>query len=231
MKKVAICISGIPRGHYCLDAVKRIAKYNDTSVFIWYWNDSNTNSLRVNSWRKSPVYTDFRPEIFKMDNINLIFGSGSFNDMIPIFKEQRLKITKPGRNDLGIYGMTYAIMRANQMREQYESINNMNFDCVIRARFELKFLEPGNTNYNPNAIFRVEDFDMNQLWISHTNVNIRDGMCDCLAFSNSEIMSHYSTVYERLYELSMIEMHSPEIIFHHNTKHLKRQHQYILKGF
>jgi len=231
MKKLAICISGVPRGYYCVDAIKRISEYNDTTVFIWYWNDFNNTELEINSWRKSPIDSKFNPNVFIIENVKTYYESGSFSEMSPIFKEQKSKLTVTGREDLGIYGMTYAIMMSNKMREDYEKRNNMKFDCVMRARFELKFLGPGSTNYDPNAIFRVENYDLNKLWISHTNTNIRDGMCDCIAFSNSETMSHYSTVYNRLNELSEIEEHNPEIIFHHNTKHLIRSSQYVLVGF
>lgn len=127
------------------------------------------------------------------------------------------------REDLGVYGMTYAIMKSNEMREEYEKEKNIIFDCVMRARFELCFV-------NNDGVFRVEDFDMNKLWISHTNQN-KDGMSDCLAFSNSETMSYYSKVYNRIKELSEIEYHNPESIFHHHTKHLNRVAQYVLRGF
>lgn len=231
MKTLAICISGIPRGAYCIDVIKKLSEYNKVVLFIWYWEDKTSDNLSINSRRKSYLHEEFNPDIFNIENIEYFYNSGLFEKMIPIFEEKKSKLKVEGREDLGIYGMTYAIMKANEMREEYEKKNNMVFDCVMRARFELSFLREGSTNYNKDAVFRVEDFDMGNLWISHTNVDLVYGMNDCLAFSNSKIMSHYSTLYNRLNEISNIEKHSPEIIFHHNTKQFKRLPQYILVGF
>jgi len=234
MKNLAICLSGIPRGLYCVETIKKISKYNNTVLFIWYWKEEKKDSLASNSRRKSPYHEDFDPSIFDIENIKYFHDSELFDLKVPIFKEKKQKLkskTIKDRDDLGIYGMTYGIMKANEMRENYERKNNMVFDCVMRARFELSFLKKGSTNYDENAVFRVEDFDMNKLWISHTNTDIKYGMNDCLAFSNSKIMTHYSNVYNRLDELSKLEAHSPEIVFHHNTKQFERHPQYVLVGF
>ena len=130
--------------------------------------------------------------------------------------------------------MTFSIKKANELREKFEQENGIVFDCVIRARFEAKFLQPGSTNYNPDAKFLVSDYDFNnRVYTSCTNVDIKYGMNDCLAFSSSQNMSKYSRVYDYMNELSLIEGHTPEKVFHHHItkQNLQKHEQYVLVGF
>jgi hypothetical protein len=234
LPKVAICISGVPRGTYCTELVKRISQHNNTHVFIWYWNDGN-EILQKHS-RRYTYPEPFDPQIYQMPGVTVIHASDTFQKYEEHFRTLKNQLPRfdIDRQDLGIYGMTYAIKMANELRESYERSHGFVFDCVARARFESRFAPPGSTNYDPEAKLLVSDYDFtNTIYTSHTNVDIKYGMNDCMAFSNSENMSKYSKVFENMYELSSIEGHSPEKIFYHNiTKYnLGKKEQYILVGF
>lgn len=233
---VAICVSGVPRGDYCTEFIQRISLYNKVYVFVWYWND--LNHILAQHSRRGSTPQPFEPQIFSsIPGVIVNCASDSFAKYEPEF--QKLKDQLPrfdcDRQDLGIYGMTFAIKKSNELREQYERENNMIFDCVIRARFEAKFIQPGSTNYSPYAKFFALDYDYtNKVYISCTNFDLKYGMGDCLAFSTSENMSKYSKVYDNINELSAIEGHTPEKIFYHNLKKYNLQkdtNQYILVGF
>jgi len=234
LPKVAVCISGVPRGEYCTELIRRIALNNDTYIFIWYWNDGN-EILQRHSRRGSVPYS-FDPQILAVPGTKLVCDSDKFENYQAEFQalKDKLPYFECNRQDLGIYGMTFAIKKANELREKYEQQNNFMFDCVIRARFESKFIQPGSTNYNPEAKLVVSDYDFSdKIYIPHTNVDLKYGMNDCLGFSNSQNMSNYSKVFDNIHELSCIEGHSPERIFYHNiTKYnLYRCEQYVLVGF
>ena len=235
LPKVAICVSGVPRGDYCTEFIERISLYNQVYVFVWYWNDQD-EVLKQHS-RRGSIPQPFTPQNFSsIPGVALQCESDSFSKYKDGFQAQRDQLPHFdwNREDLGIYGMTFAIKKANEMREKFEQENNIIFDCVIRARFEAKFIQPGSTNYSPDAKFSVSDYDLaNIIYISCTNRDIKYGMGDCIGFSSSQNMSLYSKVYDNLNELSAIEGYTPEKIFYHNLQkyNLHKSDQYVLVGF
>lgn len=235
LPKVAICVSGVPRGDYCTEFIRRISLHNNVWVFVWYWNDQD-QVLQQHS-RRGSFPQPFDPQIFQaIPGITVKCESDNFSKYKEDFQDQKNQLPHFdwNREDLGIYGMTFAIKKANEMREKFEQENNTTFDCVIRARFEAKFIQPGSTNYDPDAKFIVSDFDFtNQIYISCTNRDVKYGMGDCIGFSNSQNMSLYSKVYDNINELSAIEGYTPEKIFYHNLKkyNLDKCEQFVLVGF
>ena len=197
---------------------------------MWFWkteNEEGSNVISSHSWSKGLADPNFDPEIFSLPGIELIYESGKFSEMIDVFQQQKdaLPADLPKRTDLGVYSMMYSMLKVNELRENYETKNNMKFDCVIRARFELRF-----NKWFPDAVFNLENYDLQYLWQSHTNVHPKYGLNDCLAFSNSSIMSHYMSVYNHINELSLFEGHNPELITYYHNKHIERRVNQELVG-
>ena len=248
MKNIAILLTGIPRLVYpCIDAIKHIAKNNKVYLFVWNWRTEDSVELSKNSWtgkcHGNNVDLNFDVKMFDLPEIEHgCFESGSWKELVPLFEEQRDESKEVKEifelsaqfwqpySPLGIYGMWYAVMKANELRENYEKKHNMIFDCVMRARFELNVMD--NNPWRSDKDFVIEDFDMNKLWKSCSNLDIKYGMNDCLAFSSSSNMSHYCRMYENINKCILIEKSlSPEAIeFHHNKDHYEMLPQYIFLG-
>lgn len=290
--RLAICISGIPRGKYCIDFAKTISRIHETTVFIWYWQGKTAAKhtwLGVVHAPPDLIYDyAFDPawyDISSDSNHEVYCDHAQFPDLLPVFEKQikecRLNYseqnqgeTLPGRTDAGIHGMTYAIMKANELRENYEKENDMKFDVVIRARFEAEFINdqtrelrhscnqsvlddmvrgqtvhpldqarhqhlmvegkvPGHDFEEMKHLNLVPDFNgkgryagpnwseskeydiENKLYTPDVNNDLKYGMCDRFAFSNSANMSYYSRIYRSINELASIEGFQPERCFHH----------------
>lgn len=213
--KIALCLSGIPRGVYCHELVMKLARLYEVYLFMYYWLDAD--KARVHSFNGKPFFP-MNPNSFAFPGVELYYQGDYFEKYIPEFQKRfdQIDVEKRNRKDLGIFGMTYGIYMANLMREEYEYKNNMQFDCVFRIRFESGIRDvPG-----PEKWWILSDYDMNHLWIPDINVDSHTGMSDQFAYSNSKIMSYYSRVYDRVVELSNLGCHSPELIF---NKHLRNQ--------
>jgi|688.fasta_scaffold662612_1 hypothetical protein len=243
-KKIALCISGAPRNHHCVDFVKRIAQDYETCVFINYWGCEDV--IKEHMWITKTCEIGFEPEIYRVNNVHLEYSSQLFSDMIPTFEDVRKQILPERlcRKDLGTISMCYSIKRSNDLREAYETKHGFKFDCVFRLRFESSF-RPGRrllfrsgphedyreiVHQGPeedpmNYKFNIEDYNLNYIWIPDCNVDAKYGMCDMFGFSTSENMSHYMTVYDRIVELSNKECHWGEGIFWHNISHIGKAWQ------
>lgn len=240
MKKIAILLTGIPRYFYCLDEIKHIMKNNEVYIFLWYWDPVDSSDLVKNSWSGSfhggTADLNFNPNIFNFPSVHMEHKCENWKKTESIFLNKKQEIQhlfdKSTRKDLGVYGMWYAVMKSNEMREEYEKKHNIIFDCVMRARFELKLMKSTGHPDASNLDFRVEDFDMDKLWKSHTNSDSKYGMSDCFAFSSSKNMSHYCRMYENINECATIEGEVwPEAIaFHHNKNQYEMLPQYIFLG-
>ena len=214
--KIALCLSGVPRGIYCHELIQRLSHLYEVHVFMYYWLDGE--SIRQHSFNGKPTFP-FNPESLRFPGVELYYHGDYFEKYIPEFQKQfeKIDLEKRLRKDLGIFGMTYGIYMANLMREEYEYKNSMNFDCVFRVRFESGFREWRG----PHKLWLVSDYNMNHLWIPDINVDTHTGMNDQFAFSGPKVMSYYSRVYEKVVELSNEGFHSPELIF---NKHLRGQY-------
>ena len=226
---VAVCISGIPRHYFCYDFIRRLSQWYKLHIFIYYWDDGQ--SIAKYTPRGCDVFP-LNPESFRLPGCELFYQADTFQKYVPEFTElYKLACDNcwpdhMNRQDIGMFGMTYAIKKANEMREEFEQKNNMKFDCVMRARFETKF----RWNEGPLANIKLSDYNMNLIYTPDININLKYGMNDCFAFSNSDIMSIYSNIHDFVVELSHIDGHHSETIFHLNLERHKivRTHQVII---
>lgn len=214
--KIALCLSGIPRGVYCHDMVERLAHFYETYIFMYYWVDAE--NAREHSYGGKPTFP-FNPKSFAYPGTELHYIPDYFINYKEQFQQlyDCIEVDKRIRPDLGIFGMTYGIYRANLLREDYEAKNNMEFDCVFRIRFE-SGIRPCE---GPIKFWNIHEYNLNHLWLPDIQVDLKTGMNDQFAFSNSKIMSYYSRVYEKVVELSNQHCHSPEQIF---NAYLKNQY-------
>ena len=204
--KVALCMSGVPRGEYeSLTFIKNMSEKHDCYLFLHYWNPKTFPANE--SWSKKQTY-DFSSEQIPLPSEKIFYKKEEFADHELEFKTIYDTIPEQyrWRKDLGPSSMFYGVKQAFLLKEEYEKEINQKFDCVFRMRFEtyIKFIT-------------IENFDLDLLHIpafgSHP-------ICDQFAFSNSQIMSFYSNCYDNIIELSKNDLYHPERIL---NQHLKNQ--------
>jgi hypothetical protein len=227
--KVAICISGVPRGYYNIDFIEQICKFYETKLFIFYWQNDPVK-LRFQSYAGSyDQDTSFSPYIYDKLGIETWVDSGSFAAMEPEFQRKYEEIPEKYRllKKVSLHSMSYAIMRANDMREFYEEFHGFKFDCVMRARFETRFFR----KEGPYSRLHLDRYDFNKLYKPLIHVDLKYGMNDCFAMSSSKNMSHYSRIYNHLTELAQIDGLGGELCFYHHNKIFPIDSTWLIDGW
>jgi hypothetical protein len=81
-----------------------------------------------------------------------------------------------------LYSSWYSILQANLLKEQYALHNNIKYDCVIRARFDILY----------DRKINCEEYDLSKIHISHRTDLPCEMINDQFAFSSNDIMNIYS---------------------------------------
>ena len=226
--KVAICISGVPRGYYNTEFVKAVAANYETKVFIFYWEPEHI--LLKQSFQESFVPDmKFDPNVYGITDVEVWYNKGIFTKMAPEFQRRYDEIPEEFRllKKLCFHSQCYTLMKVNEMREFYEEFHGFKFDCVIRSRFESRFFR----KEGPYSRFHLDRYDFNKLYKPLIHVDLKYGMSDAFAMSNSSNMSHYFRIYDRITELSKIEGLHAETLFYHHNKHFGIDSTRIIDGY
>ena len=218
--KIAICISGQPR-HYEIGYVslkKAILDKYDCDIFIHTWWDDKEGVYDRSGFadrrevNENPIYKDI-PE-----GINSLYKPKSF-----IHEPQ-----KPfNLNDKGfelsafitpfmLYSQKYSIKQANDLKSEYEKQNEIEYEWVIRMRFDLDL-----------DLMRLDlsKYDSKYIYINagvyQVKTDTNYGIDDCLAIGSSKNIDVYSNLYEKLNKYLIAEKQkaaSEHIIYHHLVK-------------
>jgi len=179
--KIAVCLSGQPRTvRY---AAKSIINYfsgdYEVDYFCHSWNYNNWKGKTSNNvtWSDDEVLTV--EQVY--DNL-LIFGPKG----IEVHTKEELP-------NIGSWeSLFYSIMRANNLKKQYEIENKFRYDLVVRARYD--------TVYSPGTNFIIPDnFDDLDIFTTHNErMNIeynRTNVSDVFFFGSSYGMDILCDIY------------------------------------
>jgi hypothetical protein len=105
--------------------------------------------------------------------------------------------------------MFYSIYKANQLKCEFEQLNNFKYDRVIRVRGDLRIAPIFNLNLFP---------DNDTLYVPIIGKYCEEGINDQIAVSNSNIMDQYCEIYTNIisYYQNNIVIRRPEAILHHH---------------
>lgn len=167
--RVALCISGMPRyvkeGHHLFS--KNLLGFEKMDIFIHTWVDKDTGV------HKGMTRLDSIEEVKQLYNVTNSIEEAQRYDIAPqgVSKEEFVH-----------WSMFYSVWSANNLKKQHEVENNMEYDCVIRTRFDCALLEPlnvaeytGDTVYAPwihrgTTIMDWFNFSTSKTMDIHTNV-------------------------------------------------------------
>ena len=175
--KIALCLSGQPR---CFEKGFEYHKKNlldryDVTVFCHVWNSPNIEKL----------FELYKPEASMIED-SLTNDLTKYTRVPP--PQPNWKVKDPAR---AAWNLTYSLMKANDLKSDYEKYHNMKFDWVVRSRYDFAL----------NAQIPFEELDNTKLYIPNCRMTTgRDFGNDQFAFSSWENMDKYSNTFNRIDE-------------------------------
>jgi len=200
-KKLAICLSGVPKYYYfSVDSIKKYFVNADLFIHCWQLNLPNQNKSKIDLDDISANFTRYINYIDSTEKelINLYnpkkYKIESFFDKYEEFKniknrflsDPNKKIGDPWAASSSLVSMYYSIHQANKLKIEYEFENNFTYDYVIRMRFDSQVFD-WRDEYFPNDDTLVipkfskvpeepPDYLNDQFWRS--NSSIMNKTCD-----------------------------------------------------
>jgi hypothetical protein len=185
--KVAVCLSGHLRTFN--DAYPALKKYlldlYDCDVFIHTWDMLGVQIRGADapvSRKKADV------EINRV--CNLLHPKKITVEQSRQFQISNLIRHKnyEGRDVSGMQSMFYKIEQCNTLKTSYEKENNFKYDCVVRIRPDIVLESP--------IIIKKDELE----YLHIPNHGDYGGFNDQMAFSSSQIMDIYSSLYSKLHK-------------------------------
>ena len=238
--KVALCLSGQPRNAIQIsERIKQpIINDNDVDVFLHSWYDPNN----LNFEKRCPGHWGHQCA----DNIDAILLE-IYKPKAYLFEKQKhwenenIKVSRENIEKFFPYGLTdpngieyfgrykvdtlysqwYSNMRANLLKEEYSSDNNIHYDCVIKLRYDV----------SPTTKLDLTNGDFDENILYHQDLNQPSHMVsDWFALGSNKVMNIWSSMYfciEPLYEQVMSEHNvwGSELLLrqHLTNNHVKTQ--------
>lgn len=203
--RVALCISGQPRFvEYAYQNIKQtLIDPNNADVFVHCWYDESLIGKHfvnyaewANGWNystqnsKYPAYVDkiiqklYQPKKFIFENEKIIKDSIVPLDYILTTDNARHYSREYFVNM--IYSSWLSIMKCNTLKEEYRLENDIQYDYVIRARFDSTLNRP----------VVCSQYDKNILWTDKKIHTLPPRMIeDWFGFSSNENMNIYSSAF------------------------------------
>jgi hypothetical protein len=173
--KIALCISGYMRTFKhtfaCLNE-HLLSQYPEIDTFI-------------HTWQNTDYWTNAALDIEEVKNLyhpKKIIIENQFS--LPIAPIMISKNPEKLRNINNVLSMFYKIKKCNDLKSEYEQENNFKYNCVIRFRADIKL-------HAPIILEHLSD-------ISIPKFGDFGGLNDQFAFSNSENMDFYSSLYDKI---------------------------------
>lgn len=211
--KIALCLSGQPRfvEKAFPNVYENLMRGYDVDVFVHSWTDENKNYQFRNDgiWKnvtqdtniKNKILDLYKPKKYlfespKTFNVNKINGEAPDQYFRPLWESKCNHFNNPEGAKYFvnmIHSMWYSIMMSNLQKELYSKQNGVNYDFVIRARFDVIYRHKlSYENLNPNILYVSS-----QLHSDHIH--------DFFAVSNDTYMNHYCSLFYNLnYYLSVV---------------------------
>jgi hypothetical protein len=205
--KIAICISGsIRKLQKSVESVNKLKEKYDCSVFIHTWYNiedvhKNDDDIIENLSKYNPVACLIEDYKVKEKYINKIYMDANFKQHVNI-------------NDSRTISMYYSLYKSNQLKKDFEKENSMEFDCVIRMRFDSKI----------NSDFILEEYDISNINIPlgiQSGPQGKDfgGYNDQFALGSSKKMDTYCDVINNISNIS--DTYHPETILKNHLDYNK----------
>lgn len=206
MAKIAICLSGQPRGiplslEQCYN---NIIKPLNADVFIHSWYSKECDNLpfdsaqpqqtnRVGTWKPDSdkiILNSLNPKAFQFEPPN---DFSEFNHLKNISTAVQTKIAS----------IFYGIYKANELKKNYEKENNFKYDVVIRTRIDLLYDNPislekiNQLDFSENQIYTPSSYQKQRQDDSYpiSSGGEYSSMTDIFLIGSSSVMDKMSDTY------------------------------------
>jgi hypothetical protein len=226
--KLALCISGHIRNfnNTYLNLFNNLVSKLDIDIFIHTWDVIGTQVKRSDSigigYNIIPINNEFINLIKKINPKKYLIEN--FSSKINTFKVPS-KIFMYGApvNSLGVVNSTarpeniisqlYSIDQSYSLLEKYEQENKINYDIIIKMRFDFSLdcqipeeeilnCIDKNIIYTLNKNKSTSSFDNCSMCKENFHKGIHDNIIsDLFLFGNNKIMKHYMSLYKNYYDL------------------------------
>ena len=172
--KIALCLSGIPRQfEKGYEYHKRnLLDHHDVDVFIHTWTDLIPDVTR-------DVRQLYKP---KEMTHSVQFPKDSFDKYAHLSPEGW-----PAKN---VFHMLYSMFRANMLKKEYELRYNMEYDYVVRSRFDFALnIVPNFYEACPGKVYVPNDYIKGRIQPNGLICN------DQFAYGDSKVMDLYSNTF------------------------------------
>lgn len=155
--KIALLISGHVRKYDVLQHLDEYCKTYDVDVFIFTWDnlgikgketdlEDSTNVPLI----ESIVRSFPNVKAYKIENNK---------EYIQLIQEETSKVPYFNLSSPEVYikSQLYSVYSAYQMMEKYANDNNIEYEVVMKLRFDLKFVK---FDINPRLVDELNDFDI-----------------------------------------------------------------------
>lgn len=171
--RTALIISGLPR--YVEKSFPNINQCliepNNPDIFIHTWKDAD-GTLNY------PIAELYRPKMLKAE-MQKTWRHTAW-DLDRMMKSHARSYHRDKFVEM-LYSSWYSIQQSNMLKEEYRLKNDIVYDCVIRARFDIHFNRPVVvTRYNQNIL------NVSNKWLPD-----HDMTDDRFAFASNAIMNAY----------------------------------------
>lgn len=206
--KVSLCLSGQIRSHSIVkDSVKKnLIDIYDCDVFCHFWHR----------------YDDIKYQNYYNKSDNDQYGSYSFDNLkeiVNFYKPISLKYEFP-YFEQNTKSMLFSIKQSNNLRIEYEKNSGVDYDVVIKSRYDILFKSPLIIeNVEDNTIYTI----------------CRPGGCggynDWVIYGKPNVMNIYCNIYDSYKDTKRILELCPEGIFGEYLDNLGIKVKYINRVF
>lgn len=191
--------------------IEHVVKPYLADVFIESWLPNNytldhRKQLIPNDMSTDELLREYKPKLATFENFD---SSELVSTLSKIEINNRKAFDGSWAHETiipNIFYMYYKVWLCYESVLRYEKLNNVQYECIVRLRFDLEFEEfPLMTNLKPNTIYVPSGSDH------------RGGLNDLVAIGDRESMSRYCNTYLNLmqYARSGIGFHPESILRHH----------------
>ncbi len=172
--KTALLISGLPRHiDRGLASIRDcLIRPNTPDIFIHTWGDPHDNALR------SKISALYNPNILVIEPPKIIHNTHMDLSRMMVSHGRSYKRDKFVEM---VYSMWYSMLQANLLKEHNRLEHNIDYNYVIRARFDLTYTMPVD----------VKQFDKNIIHTAHRPDLPPEMVDDRFAFASNELMNIY----------------------------------------
>ena len=173
--KIALCMSGQARGvlNGWQGICSNLLNPNSPDIFVHAWGEEGDEQVKA-------IASLYKPVSMVVESQRHFVNSRTDVD------RQRAKYPHGANRDDFVdrtYSMQYSILQANLVKERHRLANNVHYDCVIRARFDLSFSRP----------IECSKYDLSVVHL--TDKCLPEMLDDRFALGPEHLMNIYSSVF------------------------------------